>query len=360
MNRSTDIPTPAQQLAGKKLSNGWKVEELIDRPETATGGCFSTSYIVRSSRGERAFLKAMDFRRALGAPDPSRALENMTASYNFERDLLEKCKSNDLSRIVKILDSGKLIPEEEDLSNVVQYLIFELADKDIRAVVDFGKNFETAWVLRTMHQTAAALQQLHSLDIAHQDVKPSNMLIFKDNHFKLADLGRASERHTTAPHDEFECAGDSTYAPPELLYGHTSPDWGVRRLGCDFYLLGSIVVFFCTAVSMTHLLLKRIDKEHHYMKYNGAYSDVLPYIQQVFTQIIREFREKIIRPDFAEDIAEIVTRLCNPDPNLRGHPKNIISGNNRYSLERYVSTFDLLAKRAEWKLTHKDPLRRSN
>ena len=70
MNRSTDIPTPAQQLAGKKLSNGWKVEELIDRPETATGGCFSTSYIVRSSRGEKAFLKAMGLQESSGGTGP--------------------------------------------------------------------------------------------------------------------------------------------------------------------------------------------------------------------------------------------------------------------------------------------------
>ena len=56
----TDIATPAQQLTGRELPNGWKVEELIDRPETATGGHFSTSYIVRSENGEMAFLKATD------------------------------------------------------------------------------------------------------------------------------------------------------------------------------------------------------------------------------------------------------------------------------------------------------------
>lgn len=354
-----DTPTPAQQLVGKELPNGWKVEELIDRPRDATGGYFSTSYIVRSGDGERAFLKAMDYRKALKSQDPARELQVMTAAYNFERDLLEKCKTRRLSRIVRILDSGTLASQEEDPSNVVQYLIFELADRDIRSFVTWGQTFETAWTLRTVHQAAAALQQLHSVEIAHQDVKPSNVLVFKDNHSKLADLGRAFDRHSTSPHDESACAGDWTYAPPELLYGYVPEDWRVRRLGCDLYLLGSLVVFFCTQVSMTHMLSSRTAAEHRWENWGGTYSEVLPYLQHYFTQVIREIQEKI-QIDCADEIAEQVKQLCNPDPELRGHPKNIRFNGNQYSLERYVSIFDRLAKKAEWSLTRRDPIGRQN
>lgn len=357
-DRAADDLTPAEQLVGKELPNGWKVEKLIDRPEGATGGYFSTSYIVRSGDGNAAFLKAMDYKKALGSQDPARNLHVMTAAYNFERDLMEKCKSRRLSRIVRILDSGTLQPQEEDQSSVVQYLIMELADRgDIRSFVTWGQNFETAWTLRTMHQTAAAMQQLHSTEIAHQDVKPSNVVVFQDNHSKLADLGRAFDRHSTAPHDESVCAGDRTYAPPELLYGHVLQDWRARRLGCDLYHLGSLIVFFCTQASMTHMLSKRIAVEHRWEKWGGTYAEVLPYLQHYFTQVIREIHENI-RIDFADEIAEQVKQLCNPDPELRGHPKNIMYGGNQYSLERYVSTFDRLSKKAEWSLTRTDPIRR--
>ena len=271
--------------------------------------------------------------------------------------MLEKCKSNGLSRIVTVLDSGTLPPKDGDASNVVQYLIFELADHDIRSFVDWEQTFETAWALRTMHQAAAALQQLHFVEIAHQDVKPSNVLIFENSHSKLADLGRAFDRHSTSPHDESACAGDLTYAPPELLYGYVPQDWRVRRLGCDLYLLGSLVVFFCTGVSMTHLLLNRLNDQHHYTKWGGKYSEVLPYLQKSFTQIIRELRKKI-HPNFAEEITEAIRQLCDPNPDLRGHPKNIGSSGNQYSLERYVSIFDRLAKKAEWSLTCRDSIRR--
>ena len=353
--------TPAQQLVGRELPNGWKVKELIGRPETSTGGHFSTSYIVYSNNGRRAFLKAMDYTKALESQDPAKELQAMTVAYNFERDLVKKCREHHLSRIIRVLDDGTLQPpQDEDRSSVVQYLIFELADGDIRSYIDTGKAFDLAWALRTIHQTAAALQQLHSVEIAHQDVKPSNVLIFQNNSSKLADLGRASERHSTSPYDALKCAGDQTYAPPELLYGHVPQDWRVRRLGCDMYLLGSLVVFFCTGVSMTHLLFKRLDVRFHFNNWNGTYSQVLPYIQKVFTQVIRELRGGELHSDFAEDIADAIGQLCNPDTESRGHPKNLRYGGNRYSIERYVSLFDRLAKQAEWSLTHREPIRRSN
>ncbi len=207
-DHAADVLTPAQQLVGKELPNDWKIEELADRPRDATGGYFSTSYIVRSGDGDRAFLKAMDYKKALESQDPARELQAMTAAYNFERDLLEKCKTKRLSRIVRILDSGTLPSQAGDPSGVVQYLIFELADRDIRSFVAWGQTFETAWTLRTVHQAAAALQQLHSVEVAHQDLKPSNVLVFEDNRSKLADLGRAFDRHSTSPHDESPCAGD--------------------------------------------------------------------------------------------------------------------------------------------------------
>src|SRR5690348_3294472 len=101
--------SPARRLVGLTLQEGWTVVELIDRPPGATGGCFSQSYRVISENGREAFLKALDYTDALvNSDDPARVLAALTAAYNYERDLLAKCKGRRLSRVVTIIADGKI------------------------------------------------------------------------------------------------------------------------------------------------------------------------------------------------------------------------------------------------------------
>jgi hypothetical protein len=70
----------------------------------------------------------------------------------------------------------------------------------------------------------------------------------------------------------------------------------------------------------------------------------LPYLQAAFTSAIRDFSEVLpirIRPK----LTELVQRLCDPDYRHRGDPLKTSSG--RFSLERYISTLDLLSREAE-------------
>ena len=341
--------TAAEQLEGCVLQNGWIVESKLQRHAYNTGGYFSVPYIVRSRSGDRAFLKAMDYSRALQAQDPATELARLTTAYNFERDLLQKCNSQRLNRIVKVLDSGKLPAREGDRSSVVQYLIFELAKGDIRSIVKFGKDLDEVWILRALHGVTVALHQLHSANIAHQDVKPSNVLAFQQrqlrDRFKLGDLGRASDREQHSPCDVYPFAGDRTCAPLELLYNHLEPDWRTRRLGCDLYLLGSLTVFFYTGISLTQLILKRIDPAHHHSRWNGTYDQVLSYLQNAHAQVLRELNEDVWEGR-STDLSRVVGELSNLEPTKRGHPRDSTT-RNRYSLQRYVSTFDRLATKAE-------------
>ena len=344
--------TPAQKLEGEKLQGGWKVEKLISQTEDQTGSNFSTSYLVKKGN-KKAFLKAMDFARALLSPDPARSLEDMLASFNFERDLLKKCRR--MSRIVTILDDGVIRIKNGDPYNVVQYLIFELAEKsDIRSYIEFGQAFDEAWALRTIHSAAVGLRQLHLKGIAHQDLKPSNLVVFKKDNAKLADLGRAYDREEVSIYDDYKVAGDPEYAPPELLYESVDSDINIRRFGCDMYLLGSMVVFFyMNGISMTHLILSDLSHEQKPLPLNGTYSgtynDVLPYIDHCFTKIINDIKN--LDGPYATEISELVSYLCNPNPRKRGHPKNVRPGVNQYNLEKIVTKFALLALKAESSLT---------
>lgn len=334
--------TPAEKLEGMDLPNGWTVVEKLTKRPGATGGFFSVGYKARHKDHGEAFLKAIDCSRAFAADDPMRELQRITETFNFERDLLEKCRSKNLSNVVKAIDEGTVTID----SLPVPYLIFEIADCDIRAYMDLSGKLDLAWTLRMLHQVAKGLQQLHGTDIAHQDLKPSNVLVFQGLISKLADLGRSAHPDYDPPHNSYVIPGGYAYAPPELLYSYVDPDFSQRRFGCDTFLLGNIVLFAFTRQTMSSILFSFVSRQHVRPQWTDTYAAVLPYLQSAFNQALDSVR-KDIPVEVGDDIILILRQLCEPDLRKRGHPLNSFSGRNNFSLERYITRFDLLAYRAE-------------
>jgi serine/threonine protein kinase len=60
------------------------------------------------------------------------------------------------------------------------------------------------------HHVATGLQQLHFSEIAHQDVKPANILVTENQTAKIGDMGRA-HRHAV-PMNHVKQERDPTYA----------------------------------------------------------------------------------------------------------------------------------------------------
>src|SRR5262245_41020505 len=120
------MASPASQLIGLSLGNGWTVIERLKQLPNQTGGCFSEGYVAVDERGNKAFLKDLDYSRAMRSDDPARELEAFTKSYNLERDLLNRCQGMD--RVVRGLTDGSVTVATSSGGEVVQYLILELAD----------------------------------------------------------------------------------------------------------------------------------------------------------------------------------------------------------------------------------------
>jgi eukaryotic-like serine/threonine-protein kinase len=338
---------PAQMLVGRNLPGGWTVLKFASRAKNATGGMFSTGYVIENEDGRKAFLKAMDYVFAFNQPNTAEVLEAMTNAYLFEKRVCEKCSNHSLRRVVHAFESGSLQANQGQPFSKVEYLIFELADGDIRAHLDAQSQFDVAFALRTLHHVATGLDQLHRAEIAHQDLKPSNVLVFQSGGgSKIGDFGRAWSKEFRAPHDNQPVAGDMTYAPPELLYGDVAADVSKRRYGCDAYHFGSLIVFMFTRVHSNALISKYLAMEHRPFNWSGKYADVLPYVQAAFAQALSDFSQHL--PEFLkEDLVGIVAQLCEPDSSKRGHPLNRQGHTNQFGLERYVSMFNLLAHRAE-------------
>ena len=91
--------TPAEQLEGVDLGNGWTVGKTAARKPNATGGHFSQGYLASHKDGTLGFLKALDYTAALSSHDPAAVLSSMTSAYNFEKSICVKC--GHLSKVAK-------------------------------------------------------------------------------------------------------------------------------------------------------------------------------------------------------------------------------------------------------------------
>ncbi len=329
-------------LTGLSLDGGWKVTRHLARNPNGTGGTFSQSYEVERG-GLKGFLKAFDFTEAFEHSDPAFVLQLLTSAYNHERDILQHCSSRRLSHIVLAVGHGNVcVPGMPKIEGQVFYLIFEMADGDVRCQMTTDSRFGVLQCVTALKDISLGLLQVHREMIAHQDAKPSNVLVYKAAGFKIADFGRASRKTHPAHHDQLGIAGDRTYAPPELLYGYVANDFTVRRMGCDLYMLGNLAAFLFSGVNMTALLLTNLDRQHHPSEWTGTYDQVLPYLQNAFTRVL-----EILRPQIDSQVRDymmsMIAQLCNPELSRRGHSKGL-GRHDQYSLERYVSELDRLLK----------------
>jgi eukaryotic-like serine/threonine-protein kinase len=237
----------------------------------------------------------------------------------------------------------------QGLLSRVQYLILERADGDVRAHLDALDALDLAWSLRSLHHVSVGLQQLHRRNIFHQDTKPSNVLVFPGGARKIGDLGRASRQGYAAAYDGLVVPGDPIYAPPELLYGYMLPDESRRRMACDMYLLGSLLVFFFTRLGMTPAWGAGLHPSLYPASWHGSFIEVLPHVRDAYDTAIQSVAERI--PEiFRDRLITTLRELCDPDPSVRGDPLARARNQNPYGLERYVSRLNRLAREAELQL----------
>lgn len=352
-------------LIGKKLGD-WRVTQDLDLKNYTTGGNFSWQFaVVNDVTGEGAFLKAVNLYRAADSEnaiqETSRILKELT-DFNYEAELHKLCGDRKMRRITRVLHSGvyeEKFAEVPGMAFIVPYLIFELAEGDIRSH-DAAQVFNLSWRLRIFHGVACALQQLHTAEIAHQDLKPSNIVIFERDYAKLTDLGRATRLGDPGAFASDRHAGDRNYIPFELLYNHFTRDsWEERRLGADFFMLGCILTFLLTEANFLVLVFSRLPKPFWPHNWKGSYEEVTPYIQHAVGEAFQELDICLPEPILSEAKPWIL-RLCHPDLKQRGFPQKCISENRwssdadkhylrQFDLQQVISMADRLAKCAAFR-----------
>ena len=100
--------------------------------------------------------------------------------------------------------------------------------------IDCNNGLPESLALRFFYQTAVTISQLHSLGIAHRDVKPENLLLDSRFNVKLTDFGWAT--HLSNDESLWTPSGTFAYMSPEMVVGvqHSSKT--------DIWSLGVLLV----------------------------------------------------------------------------------------------------------------------
>lgn len=343
---------PAAHLAGRTLDGGWTVGERATKSVNGTGGHFSVCYVAEHEDGRTAFMKALNFN---ANADPSRRLidqlNEFTSAYVFERDLLTECGDRKMSRIIRLLAHGEArVDGAPPVLQDVPYLIFEMADGDVYAFQERSENLDAAWFFQVVKHALEGIGQLHARKVAHQDLKPSNVLTQRGGaEMKLGDLGRAEWTGVDIWWSDFDVPGASVYAPPEQQYGYFGRTWEERR-AADLYLAGSLGAQLFLGHCMSSMIADRLPEPCRLRRWQGSHDELLAYLVDAHAGVIADLEAEVLARTGHEENARLfavaVSQMTHPDLSLRGHPRDRAAATSSFAVQRFVSTMDLLSTRA--------------
>lgn len=362
MTETVAMQLTGMTLPGKRSKRQWTVGERIAVPSDQSQPNFSVGYHATGDDGTKAFLKAADLNLlTLNGESLFDRMHAAMSSHKFERDILDHCSGSSMDRIVLAIDYGDLAVKFNNVQDAVFYLVFELAKHDLRRHYDKNKGFTLAWALGSLHEMAIGIDQLHSGQVTHNDLKPANFLVFADDARKISDLGCATSPIITAIHNDKHDPGDIKYAAPELLYASTIVSqrelctFPARR-AADLYNLGSMVFYLLTGSMLTPQVVNRLALQHRPNSsaggWNGDWADAMPYWREAFGRVIQDAAEglklaaSLAISESLDEIFVIIGQLCEPDSTLRGHPQNKQGSQDPYGLQRFISAFNRLKTRA--------------
>jgi eukaryotic-like serine/threonine-protein kinase len=173
--------------------------------------------------------------------------------FDREAKIAAKLSHNN---IVNAIDAGEV--------NGVHFFVMEYVEGGtIKDEIEKRKVFEEKEALHTILAVAEALQHAHSRGLIHRDIKPENIILTKDGHVKLADLGlarlTADEKWSMA--EAGMAIGTPYYISPEQVRGQVDVD-----IRADIYSLGATLYHMVTGQvpypgeTPSEVMRKHVDK----------------------------------------------------------------------------------------------------
>lgn len=352
--------TAKDHLEGMTLASGWTLVERLKPSPGSSGGNFGAGY--RAMKGDEiAFVKAIDFVSALREADPLAALGKLIAEATFEKDVLAYCSERGMTKVLKYLGHEYISSDGTDnpLTNV-SCLIMEAGDQDLRRLINVVGAPPCAWNLQVMKDVSLGLAQLHGGEIAHLDIKPSNVISFRNSvgvspsgvpagtagipaalsaaaaptvaipslkvkdfkAMKVADLGRVIRKNQAGPFDNRRWPGDTRYQPPERWYGNVPSDWNDSREAADAYMLASLIVYLFTGATLQSLVIPKIPVAFLPGNWTGGYDqDLKCVLADAHAKVLHDHVRPLVMKEISSEMMAVLQSLAEVDPLKRGDTK---------------------------------------
>lgn len=144
------------------------------------------------------------------------------ANYSFYReiDCLLRCKEQFSNYIIPIHYWGHLVCEKknenEDQPSYVlfPFYMMDCADCDLKQFLEVNE-IDKKEKLLICNQIASGLEELHTINCYHRDIKPDNILLF-DKELKIGDLGLVRYRNEDTQ-DVLGLIGPKGWISPEAM-----------------------------------------------------------------------------------------------------------------------------------------------
>lgn len=165
----------------------------------------------------------------------SEAFEHLIDSKRTLREII-LLRQFDHENVMKL--HGLLAPTGELSKFEDVYLVTELMDTDLNAILRSSQNLEDQHCQYFLYQILRGLKYLHSANVLHRDLKPSNILLSRNCDLKICDFGLARFMGQADESNAFvtEYVATRWYRAPEVIlswteYAQAMDIWSV---GCIF------------------------------------------------------------------------------------------------------------------------------
>lgn len=184
--------------------------------------------------------------------DTSRFKETDWICMEHEIGLLKQIRALYLPRIMD------LYREEHRTYVVMDYMEGLPLDRYIQRYGAVGETLALQWML----ELCDIIGQLHHMQptIVYCDLKPENIILQKDGHLALVDLGSARTLHVSST-ENLPLTGTRGFSAPELFLTEDNQQdlqdavWYPLSVAADIYSIGAVGLFLLSGVSQLSLEL---------------------------------------------------------------------------------------------------------